>query len=139
MSNKSVTALTLPSIDQSQRNAARAVGIFYLVTNALAWFAEFHVRGTLIDYGSMARTVANLTVHQPLFRLGLACELLTFVCDLIIIVGLYVVLTPINRTIALIGISCRLVETAVVAFMTLTTFDVLRLLNDANYLKVFGP
>ncbi len=139
MSIKSAIAATLPPTDRSQRNAAKAVGAFYLITSALAWFAEFHVRGTLIDYGSVARTVANINAHQPLFRFGLACELLTFVCDLIIIVGLYVILKPINRTIALLGIACRIVETAVVAIMTLTTFDVLRLLNDANYPKTFGP
>jgi hypothetical protein len=138
MSSTSI-ATALPSIDQSQRNAGKAVGIFYLITNALAWFAEFHVRGTLIDYGSVARTVANITAHEQLFRLGLACELLTFVCDVIIIVGLYIILRPINRTIALLGIACRLVETAIVAMMTLTTFDVLRLLGGADYLKAFDP
>jgi Domain of unknown function (DUF4386) len=127
------------SPDQSQREAAKAVGVFYLVTNALAWFAEFHVRGRLIDYGSVAKTVANITVHEQLFRFGLASELLTFVCDLVIIVGLYVILRPINKTIALLGIACRLVETALVAMMTLTTFDVLRLLSDASYLKAFEP
>lgn len=139
MSSASAGAATLPSIDQSQRNAARAVGAVYLITNQLAWFAEFHVRGKLIDYGSIAQTIANITAHQQLFRLGLSCELLTFVCDLIIIVGLYVILKPINRTIALLGIACRLIETAVVGIMTLTTFDVLRLLSDANYLKGLEP
>ena len=134
MSSKSVIAATLPSTDQSQRNAAKAVGAFYLITNQLAWFAEFHVRGKLIDYGSVVRTVANITAHQQLFRLGLACELLTFVCDLVIIVGLYVILKPISRTIALLGIACRLVETAVVAMMTLTTFDVLRS-QESGYIE----
>jgi len=139
MSSTSVSAANLLSIDQSQRNAAKAVGIFYLVTNALAMFSEFHVRGTLIDYSNVARTMANITAHERLFRLGLASELLTFACDLIIIVGLYVVLKPINRTIALLGFACRLVETAVVAIMTLTTFDVLRLLSDADYLRALEP
>lgn len=127
------------SPDHSQREAAKAVGIVYLVTSALAYFSEFQVRGRLIDYGSVANTVANIVAHEQLFRLGLAFELLTFVCDLIIIVGLYVILWPINRTIALFGIACRLVETALVAVMTLTTFDVLRLLSNASYLRVFEP
>lgn len=135
MPSRAVIAPTAPSIDQSQRNAARAVGAVYLITNQLAWFAEFHVRGKLIDYGSIAKTITNITAHQQLFRLGLSCELLTFACDLIIIVGLYVVLKPINRTIALLGIAFRLIETAIVAIMTLTTFDVLRLLSGASYLK----
>ncbi len=139
MSSTPVIAATLPPTSQSQRNAARAVGAFYLITNQLAAFAEFHVRGKLIDYGSIAKTMANITAHQHLFRFGLACELLTFACDLIIIVGSYVVLEPINRTIALLGIAFRLIETAVVAIMTLTTFGVLLLLSDANYLKGLEP
>ncbi|MGH9562173.1 MAG: DUF4386 domain-containing protein [Terracidiphilus sp.] len=138
MSSKVVSSSSFLLIDPSQRNAARAVGIFYLITNALAWFAEFHVRGTLIDYGSITRTVANITAHQQLFRLGLACELLTFACDLVIIVGLYVILKPVNGTVALLGIAFRLVETAVVAIMTLTTFDVLRLVDDPRYQQAFG-
>jgi hypothetical protein len=127
------------SIDQTQRNAARAVGITYLLTNALAYFAEFHVRARLIDYGSAARTVANIASSEHLFRLGLAADLLTFAGDVVLAVGLYLILKPVNRGLAVFGAAWRLVETAIVAVMALNTFDVLRLLNSADYLKAFAP
>jgi hypothetical protein len=38
------------------------------------------------------KTLANITVHEQLFRFGVAYEMLTFVCDLVIIVCLYVIL-----------------------------------------------
>ena len=102
------------SIDRTQRNAAKAVGVAYIVTNALAYFAEFHVRARLIDYQSAAKTAANIIASQSLFRLGLAADLLTFASDVVIIVGLYLILRPVNRSLAIFGLAWRLVETAVV-------------------------
>jgi Domain of unknown function (DUF4386) len=123
------------SIDQTQRNAARAVGFAYIVTNALAWFAEFHVRARLIDYQSAAITAANIISSENLFRLGLAADLLTFALDVIIVVGTYLILRPVNRSLAIFGLAWRLVETAVVAVMALNTFQILTLLSDSAYVR----
>lgn len=123
------------SIDQTQRNAARAVGLAYIVTNALAYFAEFHVRARLFDYQSAAATTANLISSQRLFRLGLAADLLTFALDVIIIVGSYLILRPVNRSLAIFGLAWRLVETAVVAVMAINTFNILTLVSGSDYLR----
>jgi hypothetical protein len=124
-------------IDQTQRNSAKAVGVAYIVTNALAWFAEFHVRARLIDYRSDAITSANIIASQNLFRLALAADLLTFALDVVIIVGTYLILRPVNRSFAIFGTAWRLIETAVVVVMALNTFRVLDLLSAAGYLNAF--
>lgn len=131
--------MVLSSIDPTQRKAARTVGITYILTNLLAYFAEFHVRARLIDYGSAARTAENIVSSEHLFRLGLAADLLTFAGDVVLLVGLYLILKPVNRSLAIFGATWRLVETAIVAVMTINTFDVLRLLSGADYLKAFTP
>lgn len=131
--------MTADTIEQSQRTAARAVGVAYLITNALAYFAEFHVRAKLIDHGSAQRTVENIVASEQLFRLGLAADLLTFAGDVVLAVGMYLILRSVNRGLAMLGAAWRLVETAIVAVMALNTFDVLRLMSDKNYLHAFEP
>ncbi|MGH8289662.1 MAG: hypothetical protein ACREV7_11635 [Steroidobacteraceae bacterium] len=54
----------IDSIDQTQRNAAKAVGFAYIVTSALAYFAEFHVRARLIDYQNAAKSLANIITRR---------------------------------------------------------------------------
>lgn len=123
------------SIDQTQRNAARAVGGAYLLTSALAWFAEFHVRAKLIDYQSAAQTFANILASESLFRWALAADILTFALQVIIIVGSYLVLRPISRTLATFGLAWRLIETALVAVMAINTFEILTLISGSTYLR----
>jgi hypothetical protein len=125
----------IDSIDQTQRNAARAVGCAYLFTSALAWFAEFHVRARLIDYQSAAKTFANIIASESLFRWALAADLLTFALDVVIIVGSYLILRPVSRSLATFGLAWRLIETAVVAVMAINTFDILTLVSGADYLR----
>jgi Domain of unknown function (DUF4386) len=125
------------AIDRMQRNAAKAVGFAYLLTSALAYFAEFQVRARLFDDQSAAQTVANIISSQSRFRLGLAADLLTFATDVVIIVGSYLILRPVSRSLAIFGLAWRLVETAVVAVMALNTFEILTLIGGSSYLKAF--
>jgi len=129
----------IDSVDQTQRKAARAVGFAYLLTNALAWFAEFHVRAGLIDYQSAAKTFANILSSENLFRWALAADILTFALDVVIIVGSFLILRPVSRTLATFGLAWRLIETAVVAVMAINTFDILTLVSGADYVKVLPP
>lgn len=127
------------TIEQTQRNAARVVGAAYVVTSALAYFAEFQVRARLFDYQSAAITTANIASSQSLFRLGLAADLLTFALDVVIIAGTYLILRPVNRSLAIFGLAWRLVETAAVAVMAINTFSVLTLVSGADYLRALPP
>lgn len=70
-----------------------------------------------------------------MFRLGLAADLLTFALDVVIAAGTYLVLRPVNRSLAIFGLSWRLVETAVVAVMTLYSFDILALVSGSAYVR----
>jgi hypothetical protein len=128
--------MMIDGIDPIQRKAARAVGFAYLLTSALAYFAEFHVRARLIDYQSAAKTFANILSSENLFRWALAADILTFALDVVIIVGSYLILRPASRTLATFGLAWRLIETAVVAVMAINTFDILTLVSGADYVKV---
>lgn len=80
--------MSISTIDDSQRVAARVAGIAYLVTFATANFAEFYVDSKLIVDGDSAKTAANIIASERLFRLGIASNLFTFAAVVPLIVAL---------------------------------------------------
>lgn len=130
--------MTSTSADGAQRTAARIVGFAYVGALVPAIFAEFYVRGRLVS-DSAAQTALNIAAHERLFRLGIASNLAVFAIDVALITALYVVLSPINRILALLALGWGLIETAILVVVTLTDFDVLRLLSGAEYLNAFEP
>ena len=126
-------------IDESQRTAATLVGFSYLCALPPAIFAEFYVRAQLIAVDNAAQTAQNIMAHERLFRLGIASNLTVFAIDVVLIIALYVVLMPINRTLALLATGWGLIETAILVVVTLSDFDVLRILSGADYLHAFEP
>ncbi|SRR6266545_2498412 len=129
--------MTIDTIDESQRKAATVVGFSYLFALPPAIFAEFYVRTQLIAFDNAAQTARNIMAHERLFRLGTASNLTVFVLDVVLIIALYVVLTPVNRSLALTATGWGLIETATLVFVTLSDFDVLRILSGADYLHAF--
>ena len=129
--------MTIGTIDESQRKAARVVGFAYLFALPPAIFAEFYVRAHLIAFGDAAQTARNITANERLFRLGAASNLTVFAIDVVLIIALYVVLMPVNRSLALLATGWGLIETATLVFVTLRDFEVLRILSGADYLQAF--
>jgi Domain of unknown function (DUF4386) len=123
--------------NESQRKAARVVGLTYLGALAPAIFAEFYVRGQLVVSSDAAQTALNIVTHERLFRLGIASNLVVFALDVALITSLYVVLESVNRGLALMALGWGLIETAILVVATLSDFDVLRILSGAEYLKAF--
>jgi len=128
--------MTISTIDNSQRTAAKVVGFTYLFAMATSVFG-FYARAHLIVPGNAAVTAHNIMASERLFRLGIASDLATFVTDIVLIAALYTVLRPINRSLALVAAFWRLMETATLVVSTLSCLDVLRLLSGADYLRVF--
>src|SRR5438309_10814437 len=95
--------MTIGIIDEAQRKAASIVGAAYLCALIPAVFAEFYVLGQLVDAGNAAQTAQNIVAHERLFRLGIASNLAVFAVDVVLIAGLYVVLEPVDRVLALIA------------------------------------
>ena len=125
------------AIEDSQRKAATVVGFAYLFALVPAIFAEFYVRGQLIVSGEATQTAHNILAHERLFRLGIASNLAVFAINVVLITALYVALEPVHRRLALLAAGWGLVETATLIVVTLTDFDVLRILSNPPYLHVF--
>ena len=129
--------MTVGTIDESQRKAAKVVGFSYLFALPPAIFAEFYVRTQLIAFDNAAQTARNIMAHERLFRLGIASNLSVFAVDVVLIIALYVVLMPANRSLALLATGWGLIETAILVVATLSDFDVLRILSGVEYLRAF--
>ena len=129
--------MTTGIVDDTQRTAARVVGVAYLAALPPAVFAEFYVRGQLAVSGNAAQTALNIVAHEQLFRLGIASNLAVFAINIALIAALYVVLNPINRGLVLVALGWGLIETASLVAAAQVDFNVLRILGGAEYLKVF--
>ena len=114
--------------------ASRLAGALYLFTMATSVVSEMVVKANLVVDGNATATAANIMAARPLFRLGLACDLLTSVGVAALIWAVYLVLRPVNRDLALLGLSFRFVETAVGFGVICLNFVALRFLSSASYL-----
>ncbi len=129
--------MTIDTIDESQRKAARVVGFASLFTLPFVVFANFAIHDRLIVAGNVAETARNILAHERLFRISIACDLIYCAGVVVVLTALYVILKPVNRGLALLAAFWRLVYALMWVRMTLNLFDALRLLSGADYLRVF--
>lgn len=125
--------------EASPQNYARIGGILYLFIIVAALFGEVFVRGKLIVKGDAAATANNILASEALFRVGLAGELLTCVCDVTLAMILYVLLKPVNRNLALLAAFHRVTFIAIYAASKLFLVAGVVVLGGADYLKAFDP
>jgi hypothetical protein len=123
------------AIDDTQHRWAVAIGAAYLIALVLGNIAEFYIPDQLIVYDNAVQTARNIMAHEHLFRLGLAANFLVFATDVVLVAGLYMVLEPVNRGLAMLAAFFRLIETTALFMVTLSDFAVLKILGGAEYLK----
>jgi hypothetical protein len=77
-------------------------------------------------------------MHETLFRVGIAGDMLYCVGVVVLLTALYVILKPVNQNLALLAAFGRLVHGLTWLLATLNLFTALRLLRDAEYSRAFG-
>ena len=131
--------MTISSMNDSQRKAARLAGFAGLFPIPFLLYANFVINGKLIVEGDVAQTARNIVAQETLFRIGIAFDLIYCAGLLVFLSALYVVLKPVDRTLALVATAWRLVYALIWVRMTLNFFDALRLLSGADYLRAIEP
>jgi hypothetical protein len=129
--------MTISTIDESQRKAARVAGFTCLFTMAIVVFTNFGIHARLIVAGNAAETARNIMAHERLFRIGIASDLIYGAGVVVLLTALYVILKPVSRGLALLAAFFRLLYALMWVVVALNLFDVLRLLGGADYLRVF--
>jgi hypothetical protein len=130
--------MTVSTIDESQRKAAKVAGFACLITMAIVIFANFGIAAHLIVVGNAAETARNIMAHERLFRISIACDLVYSTGIVVLLTALYVILKPVSRGLALLSALFRLVYALMWILMTVNLFTALRLLSGAEYVRVFG-
>jgi hypothetical protein len=123
----------------SPQTYARIGGILYLLIIVVGAFGQIFVRGMLVVPGDPASTAQNIMASQSLWRIGIIGDILMHVFDIPVMVVLYLLLKPVNKKLAMLGVLFNLIQTAVLVANKLNLVMPLFLLGNADYLKVFEP
>ena len=118
---------------------ARIGGVLYLVIIVIGFCSEFFVREKLVVSGDVTATANNIMASESLWRITIAGELILLVCSIALTLILYVLLRPVNKTLALLAVFFNIVEFPIEAASKLCLFAALFLSGNADYLKAFEP
>jgi hypothetical protein len=133
------TDMTDRNIEVSPQHYARIGGLLYLLIIVAAGFGELFVRNRLIRWDDAAATANNILTSETLFRVGLAGEMLTCVCDVALAMILYVLLRPAGRNLALLAAFFRLTFVGIYGVTKLFEIAALVALGSVDNLKALGP
>jgi len=118
---------------------ARIGGALYLVIIVLGIFGQAFVRERLVVAGDAEATAANIIAHESLWRLSVTGELAYLTFGLVLGWVLYVLLKPVSRNIALLGLLFNTVAVAVEVPARFQLLAALSYLSDAPYLQALEP
>lgn len=118
---------------------ARLGGALYLVIIVIGALGQLLVKDRLIVAGDPATTAANIVANQTLWRATIAGEIGYLACAVALGWVLYLLLRPVNRELALLGVFFNLVSIAVEVVARSQLIATLLLLGNASYLSAFEP
>ena len=125
-----------PITEGSPRLRARIAGVLYLGT-IVGGLTGLSIRSAMIVHGDAAATTANILASEPLWRAGVAADLIGTACYVGVTAILYSLLKPVSRTISLLAAFFSLVGCAIGAAITVNLLAPLLLLGGAPDLTVF--
>lgn len=116
---------------------ARIGGICYMLIIIAGICSELFVRKGIIVPGDAAATADRLLASQSLWRKGIAIDILMHVCDIPLMVILYILLRPVNNALALMELFFKLGQSTILVATKLNLFTPLFLTGDAHYISAF--
>ena len=120
----------------SINKTARAVGLLYLTLVPLGFFGIF-TSSSLIVPGDAAATAGKILASESLFRLGIVSALLVQIVNIFVVLGLYTLLKPVNKNMALWMVIFILLGVPIAMLNELNQFAVLFLLHGTGTLSGF--
>jgi hypothetical protein len=99
---------------------ARIGGALYLVIIAAGIVGPLLTRDRIVVVGDAAATAQNIAASPEVWRLGIALNVLMQLCDVPVMLILFVLLSPTNRPVALLALLFNVVQTATLVANQLT-------------------
>jgi uncharacterized protein DUF4386 len=119
----------------SQTSYARFAGLMYL-------FTAFDVTGVVIlsrisGSGTFLDTARSIAASETLYRIGLLCGLIGTLSTVLLAVGLYVTLKPVDANLAMTALLFRLAESVIGGVAIVFSFANLQIYLEANHASAF--
>ena len=121
----------------SARNPGRWVGLLYLLVSIPGAFALVYVPQKLIVHGNATATVSNIAASESLFRAGIACNLISQILFMWVVVAVYDLLKTVNQRHASLMLGLFVVSVPIALFNELNSIAALTLIRGADFLSVF--
>lgn len=122
----------------AQRTAAKVAAVAFPVSIAFLAYANFGVRGPLMASADPAGKVRIIAAAESLFRLSVVFDLVYCAGFIILLSALYVVLSPVNRYLALLAGVSKLIYAVTAVMMALSFLEVVRFATDPTLLQSLG-
>ena len=123
----------------SPRTLARVGGVLYLVIIVLGLLDEVAVRSRLVVGGDAAATARAIAASEPLWRAGVAGEIVLLLCAVALTLVFLVLLSPVSRALALLATLFNVVSIAIEGASALYLVSALFPLGSAGYLAALDP
>jgi hypothetical protein len=119
------------------KNPGRLVGLVYLLVSIPGAFALVYVPSKLIVHGDATATAHNIAASETLFRVGIACELISQILFMWVALALYGLLKGVNRRHALLMLGLIVVSVPIALMNELNAIAALILVRGADFLAIF--
>ncbi len=117
---------------------ARIAGLLYVLLAIAAPLRLLYIPTTLVVRGDPSATAANIAAHEALFRWGIVSDLFVGTILIFVVLALYRLLSPVNRSLAVLMVILGGLLPSVIYFLnTVNDAAALALINGAPYLDVF--
>ncbi|MBZ0266335.1 DUF4386 domain-containing protein, partial [bacterium] len=117
---------------------ARICGVLFLIMVITGIFSMAYVPGQIVVDGNPAETANNLIANRTLFQMGIVSHLIVLFVDLMVALLLYLILKPVNKTIAMIAAGFRVVMVAIRGANLINYFLILGLVSGRGFLIGFS-
>jgi hypothetical protein len=124
--------------EASPRTKARITGAFFLLYSLTGGIAYSVVNSRLVVSGEAGTTATNILANETLFRLAIAGNLVSQACYVVVMVLLYDLFKPVDRTVSRLAAFFNLTSCAIGAFDSLFHLAALDVLKGGPYLSVFS-
>jgi hypothetical protein len=118
-------------------HTARIAGLLYALTGVSGAFTLMYVPGALIVPGDATATASKILASEMLFRAGIVAGLASAVFFIFLAMGLYRLLSGVNKAHASLMVILVLVSVAIGFFNELNNIAALTLLGGTDFLAVF--
>lgn len=115
---------------ESSASVARLAGALYAINILAGLFCLMYVPTHLIVHGDAAATFDHLVAREPLFRAGIAANVVAHIAFLLLPLVLYTLLSPVNKRAAVVmvafAVACIPIDFVAIA----NQLEVLKLMGD---------